>query len=103
MEFYLNQKSMPIVRRCLNCRFYKQELQSCGVIRVSSAYNHEKLMHIKVSDNFYCEKHKFINENELSKSAVKIELDDVQSAMDLINQRKQFNDDKRRQYPLDDY
>jgi hypothetical protein len=103
MEFYLNQKSMPIVRRCLNCRFYKQELQSCGVIRVSSAYNHEKLMHIKVSDNFYCEKHKFINENELSKSAVKIELDDVQSAMDLINQRKQFNDDKRRQYPLDEY
>jgi type III secretory pathway component EscU len=103
MEFYLNQKSMPIVRRCLNCRFYKQELQSCGVIRVSSAYNHEKLMHIKVSDNFYCEKHKFINENELSKSAVKIELDDVQSAMDLINQRKQFNDDKRRQFPLDEY
>jgi hypothetical protein len=103
MQFYLNQKSMPIVRRCLNCRFYKQELQSCGVIRVSSAYNHEKLMHIKVSDNFYCEKHKFINENELSKSAVVIELDDVQSAMDLINQRKQFNDDKRRQYPLDDY
>jgi hypothetical protein len=94
---------MPIVRRCLNCRFYKQELQSCGVIRVSSAYNHEKLMHIKVSDNFYCEKHKFINENELSKSAVVIELDDVQSAMDLINQRKQFNDDKRRQYPLDEY
>jgi hypothetical protein len=103
MQFYLNQKSMPIVRRCLNCRFYKQELQSCGVIRVSSAYNHEKLMHIKVSDNFYCEKHKFINENELSKSAVVIELDDVQSAMDLINQRKQFNDNKRRQYPLDDY
>jgi len=103
MQFYLNQKSMPIVRRCLNCRFYKQELQSCGVIRVSSAYNHEKLMHIKVSDNFYCEKHKFINENELSKSAVKIELDDVQSAMDLINQRKQFNDDKRRQFPIDDY
>ncbi len=103
MQFYLNQKSMPIVRRCLNCRFYKQELQSCGVIRVSSAYNHEKLMHIKVSDNFYCEKHKFINENELSKSAVVIELDDVQSAMDLINQRKQFNDDKRRQYPLDEY
>ena len=60
-------------------------------------------MHIKVSDNFYCEKHKFINENELSKSAVKIELDDVQSAMDLINQRKQFNDDKRTQYPLDEY
>jgi type III secretory pathway component EscU len=103
MEFYLNQKSMPIVRRCLNCRFYKQELQSCSVIRVSSAYNHEKLMHIKVSDNFYCEKHKFINENELSKSAVKIELDDVQSAMDLINQRKQFNDDRKRQFPTDDY
>jgi type III secretory pathway component EscU len=103
MEFYLNQKSMPIVRRCLNCRFYKQELQSCSVIRVSSAYNHEKLMHIKVSDNFYCEKHKFINENELSKSAVKIELDDVQSAMDLINQRKQFNQDKKNQFPSDDY
>jgi type III secretory pathway component EscU len=103
MEFYLNQKSMPIVRRCLNCRFYKQELQSCSVIRVSSAYNHEKLMHIKVSDNFYCEKHKFINENELSKSAVKIELDDVQSAMDLINQRKQFNQDRKSQFPTDDY
>jgi hypothetical protein len=58
------------------------------LLRVASAYDHQKRIMLKTSDNLYCEKHEHYNEDELARSAVEIELDSVQEAMDLILQRK---------------
>lgn len=97
MKFYLNQKSLPIVRRCQNCRFYRQEGQTCMLLRVASAYDHQKRIMLKTSDNLYCEKHEHYNEDELARSAVEIELGSVQEAMDLILMRK-HQDNARKGY-----
>ena len=42
MEFYLNQKSLPMIRKCGNCRFYHKDFNSCSVIKVTNAYDHQK-------------------------------------------------------------
>jgi hypothetical protein len=102
MKFYLNQKSLPIVRRCQNCRFYRQEGQTCMLLKVASAYDHQKRIMLKTSDNLYCDKHEHYNEEELARSAVEIELGSVQEAMDLILMRK-HQDNAKKGMPQDDY
>jgi len=98
MKFYLNQKSLPIIRRCQNCRFYKNTVQTCLLNKVSSAYDHRKMIYLKVSDNLYCPSHEFFNEQELIDGAIEIELNSIQEAMDMINERKTLNSTKRDLY-----
>jgi hypothetical protein len=88
MEFYLNQKSSPIIRRCINCVFYSPNNALCGKIKVFSAYDHTKEIYLRVSDSMYCENHTFAKEEELKRDAVMVELPSIQAAMDLINSRK---------------
>jgi len=90
MEFYLNQKSVPLIRRCQNCKFYNPNNQLCVAHVVHSAYDHKKDIYLKTSDNLYCGHHTFEKEEELKESAVTIELDSIQAAMDIINEKRSF-------------
>jgi hypothetical protein len=67
------------------------------LLRVASAYDHQKRIMLKTSDNLYCDKHEHYNEDELARSAVEIELGSVQEAMDLILMRK-HQDNARKGY-----
>ncbi len=88
MEFFLNQKSLPIIRKCKNCRFYN-ERGCCLLITIVNAYDHDKKINLKTNDNFYCDQHKFLNEDFLQKNATVAEYDNVQDAMDTINRAKE--------------
>ena len=95
MEFYLNQKSLPMIRKCGNCRFYHSEFGSCSLTYVSSAYEHEKKIFLSVQNNHYCPKHKFRNEEVLKKEAVIVEIESLSEAMRIINDTKQVKEIKK--------
>jgi hypothetical protein len=88
MQFYLNQKSVPLIRRCINCVFFNEHNATCSKHIVASAYDHDKEILLKVSDNLYCPQHNFYKEDELKKEAVVIELNSIQEAMDIILSKK---------------
>ena len=88
MQFYLNQKSVPLIRRCINCIFFNENGALCSKHVVASAYDHDKEISLKTSDNLYCNQHTFAKEEELKREAVVIELDSIQDAMDIINSKK---------------
>lgn len=90
MEFYLNQKSLPMIRKCSSCRFYHQEYKSCGLMRVTNAFDHKKNIFLTTGDNLYCDKHTFKNEAILKQEAIVVEYESIEEAMKVIQQAKEL-------------
>ena len=90
MEFYLNQKSLPMIRKCASCRFYIKDYQACSLMSVTNAYDYNKKIYMNTGDNLYCESHEFKNEETLKKEAVIVEFDSVLEAMESINKSKEI-------------
>ena len=88
MEFYLNQKSLPMIRKCSSCRFYHTEFKSCTLMRVTNAFDHKKNIFLTTGDNLYCDKHKFKNEDILREEAIVVEYENIEEAMKVIQQAK---------------
>jgi hypothetical protein len=95
MEFYLNQKSLPMIRKCGNCRFYHKDFNSCSIIRVTSAYDHKKNIFLTTGENLYCENHKFKNEDILKEEAIVVEYSNIEEAMEVIKKAKAVRDVKK--------
>lgn len=94
MEFYLNQKSLPMIRKCGNCRHYNPRYRSCALLGVTNAYDHDKEIFLETGENLYCPSHEFKNERILKAEADKVELSGVAEAMEIINDAKQVRDRK---------
>jgi len=92
MEFYLNQKSLPMIRKCGNCKNYNDRYMSCRLMLITSAYDHQKEIFLETGENLYCESHEFKNEKILNAEANRVELNDVKEAMEIINSSKQVKD-----------
>jgi hypothetical protein len=88
MNFYLNKKSMPMIRKCANCKFYNILHKKCNKIHIYNAYDHCKLVYLNLGDNLYCEQHQFNNEDMLKKNAVVVEYNSVKDAMEVIQNKK---------------
>ena len=95
MEFYLNHKSLPMIRKCSNCRFYYKDFESCSLIKVTNAYDHKKNIFLTTGDNLYCEKHKFKNEETLKEDAIVVEYESIEEAMEVIKKSKAVQDVKK--------
>lgn len=94
MEFFLNQKSLPMIRKCGNCKNFNQRYSSCNLISILSAYDHGKVIYLETGENLYCDDHEFKNERILRADAERVELKDVHEAMDIINNAKQVKENK---------
>ena len=92
MEFYLNQKSLPMIRKCGNCKNYNDRYMSCRLMLITSAYDHQKEIFLETGENLYCESHEFKNEKVLKAEANRVELKDVKEAMEVINNSKQVKE-----------
>jgi hypothetical protein len=92
MEFYLNQKSLPMIRKCGNCKNYNDRYMSCRLMLITSAYDHQKEIFLETGENLYCESHEFKNEKVLKAEANRVELKDVKEAMEIINNSKQVKE-----------
>lgn len=95
MQFFLNQKSLPIIRKCGNCIFYYKEFSSCSLKGVKKAYDHDKNIYLQVSENLYCEQHQFRNEEFLKKEAIVVEYDTLNHALEAISHAKSVRDLKK--------
>ena len=103
MEFYLNQKSLPMIRKCGNCKFYNDRYMSCRLLSLVSAYDHTKEINVETGDNLYCKSHEFKNERILNIEANRVELKDVKEAMEVINNAKSIKVNKYNYYDNDLY
>lgn len=92
MEFYLNQKSLPMIRKCGNCRFFHKDFSSCSIMKVTNAYDHQKNIFLTTGENLYCEKHKFKNEDILKDEAIVVEYANIEEAMEVIKKAKAVKD-----------
>jgi hypothetical protein len=92
MEFYLNQKSLPMIRKCGNCRFFHKEFSSCSLIKVTNAYDYSKNIFLTTGENLYCENHKFKNEDILKEEAIVVEFSSIEEAMEVIKKSKVLKD-----------
>jgi len=95
MEFYLNQKSLPMIRKCSSCRFYHTEFKSCSLMRVTNAFDYKKNIYLTTGDNLYCDRHKFKNEEILKDEAIVVEYETIEDAMRVIDQAKNLKEHKR--------
>lgn len=94
MEFYLNQKSLPMIRKCGNCKFFNPKYISCRLMTVVNAYDHNKQIHLETGENLYCPNHEFKNEKILAAEAERVELSGVDEAMRIINSAKIVRENK---------
>jgi len=101
MEFYLNQKSLPMIRKCGNCKYYNDRYMSCRLLSLLSAYDHTKEINLETGDNLYCKSHEFKNERILNIEANRVELNDVKEAMEVINNAKSIKVNKNNYYDND--
>ena len=101
MEFYLNQKSLPMIRKCINCRAYIKDYKACGLMFVWNAYDYSKKIYMNTGDNLYCPRHTFKNEDVLSQEAVVVEFESINEAMEAINKSKDVKEHKKGNF-LDD-
>lgn len=92
MEFYLNQKSIPMIRKCGNCQFFYREYNSCSLIHVTNAYEHTKKIFLQTGENLYCDKHRFRNEETLKREAIVVEYDTLDEAIKVIKMAKSKRD-----------
>jgi hypothetical protein len=95
MEFYLNQKSIPMIRKCANCRHFYAEYESCSLKRVTSAYDHKKNIFLRVGENLFCEEHIFRNEATLRDEAIIAEYSGIEEAMEIVNKARLIKDYKK--------
>ena len=94
MEFYLNQKSLPMIRKCSSCKHYISNYQSCSLMFAYNAYDYDKKIYMITGDNLYCPSHEFKNEEVLKKEAVVAEFNTVHDAMEAINQAREIKEIK---------
>lgn len=102
MEFYLNQKSLPMIRKCGNCKFFYKEFGSCSIMKVTNAYDHKKNIYLQVGENLYCDKHKFKNEDTLKDEAIVVEYESIEEAMDVIQRAKAVKEIKKTTFKTED-
>ena len=95
MDFYLNQKSIPMIRKCSNCRHFYADYESCSLKRVTSAYDHKKNIFLKVGENLFCEDHEFRNEQTLREEAIIVEYESIDEAMEIVSKSKLIKDYKK--------
>lgn len=103
MEFYLNQKSLPMIRKCGNCKNYNTKYMSCRLLQITSAYDHNKEIYLETGENLVCGKHEFKNERILAAEADKVELSGVKEAMEIINSAKLLKENKSNYFDFDTY
>lgn len=101
MKFYLNQKSLPMIRKCGSCVHYHKDFMSCGLLSVTNAYDHSKKIYLTTGENLYCKSHTFRNESTLMEEAIVVEYDSVDEAMNVIQRAKSIKDLKRNYNDLD--
>lgn len=101
MIFYLNQKSLPMIRKCGNCKYYNDRHMSCRLIVISNAYDHDKEIFLETGENLYCTNHEFKNERVLSSEAEQVELSGVKEAMEIIKNAKQIRENKANHFDLE--
>lgn len=92
MEFYLNQKSLPMIRKCGNCKHFYKDFSSCSLMRVTNAYDHDKNIFLTTGENLYCQDHEFKNEDTLREEAIIAEYENIQEAMEVIKKAKAVKD-----------
>lgn len=92
MDFYLNQKSLPMIRKCGNCKFFHKEFLSCSITKVTNAYDHKKNIFLTVGEHLYCDRHTFKNEETLKDEAIVVEYDNIDEAMEVIMKAKAVKD-----------
>ena len=102
MEFYLNHKSLPMIRRCGNCHYFHKAFQSCSKIVVTNAYDHKKSIFLGVGENLYCEKHRFHNEDTLREDAIVVEYENIEEALNVINKAREIKDIKKSRFGSDE-
>jgi hypothetical protein len=101
MEFYLNQKSLPMIRKCSSCRFYHTEFKSCSLMRVTNAFDYKKNIFLTTGDNLYCDNHKFKNEEILKDEAIVVEYETIEDAMKVIDKAKNLKEIKKEYFSND--
>ena len=57
-------------------------------MRVTNAFDHKKNIFLTTGDNLYCDKHKFKNEDILKDEAIVVEYENIDEAMQVIQQAK---------------
>lgn len=95
MQFYLNQKSLPMIRKCGNCVHFNSNFETCSLIQVVKAYDHTKKIYPHVSENLFCKNHEFKNEEVLRQQGMIVEYDSVQDAVNVIERAKAISQAKR--------
>jgi hypothetical protein len=103
MEFYLNQKSLPMIRKCGNCKNWNQRYMSCRLMKILSAYDHNKEIFLETGENLFCVEHEFKNERILAAEAERVELNGVKEAMEVINNAKVVKENKSNYFDFDDF
>lgn len=102
MEFYLNQKSLPMIRKCGNCKHYNTRYMSCRLMQITSAYDHDKEIYLETGENLFCQDHEFKNERILNAEAERVDLSGVKEAMEIINAAKQVKENKGNYFDTED-
>lgn len=95
MQFYLNQKSLPMIRKCGNCVHYNPNYESCSLMQVLKALDHDKKIFLKTGENLYCKDHEFKNEEVLREQGMIVEYPTVQDALSVIERAKNIKELKR--------
>jgi len=101
MKFYLNHKSLPMIRKCGSCAFYHKDFMSCGKHSVTNAYDHTKKIFLTTGENLFCDQHQFKNESTLRQEAIVAEYDSIDEAMNVILRAKAIKDLKSGYNDLD--
>lgn len=95
MQFYLNQKSLPMIRKCGNCVHYNPNYESCSLINVLKALDHTKKIFLQTGENLYCHNHEFKNEEVLKEQGMIVEYPSVQDALRVIERAKEIKELKK--------
>lgn len=81
-----------MIRKCGNCKFFYKEYESCSLIKVTNAYDHNKSIFLTTGEHLYCDRHKFKNEETLRNEAIVVEYESIEEAMEVIKNAKAVKD-----------
>ena len=83
IKTYLNINGFPMIRKCQNCKFWKQEniseKQNIGYCKLEPmlfAFTLQKTVFPMTKDFYLCVSHQFINEEHLASSSTPVLLKD---------------------------
>jgi hypothetical protein len=90
MKTYRNINGKPIIRSCFNCKHFKpidgmDKMGYCEFKRLYFAYTLKKTVFAIVKSFYLCENHRLVNEDELAKAQIGVDLRDV------IKQKGEFD------------